>query len=380
MEVLKTFHRSWENKSKIVRESITKCKKPSDYIKWFSEVGIANDNWHDGRWIYKNFQGIYAVIVKKWGTYKNFLTFMKVKSKPKNLKQKFDACNSRKDFIKLFEEEGISHSDWQRSYKLARKHPNVHSAVYSSKRFGDWGKFAEFMQIEKDKTWSEKLSESKTTKEITLLLKKEKVPIEKLCEVGWLYENGFRTLCSAITKDPRWKSVHEFATSLSILGRNWSVIIEQCRTPKDILNLFKKLKISRNIWQEGSLRNAGFHGLQVALSRRFGNQIEFKKFMGMSVEESESLASRVRVMSKREEILRLFSNLEIPKEIWSNSHKLGIRNSGLVQAIFRHPLFCYDWSAFIKFMDFDEINAEQEFEKLSLLNLEESMALRTFRI
>jgi hypothetical protein len=280
-------------------------------------------------------------------------------------------CN-RNDFLEFFKRKKISKEIWMSRELFKEKYSGLQKAIYN--RFHSWEKFLDFMGCEVEiRTRKEREDEynlkTKTSDEFLEVFKNLKIPGEKWMTPKWLKGNGFSVLYRKILE--RFITWNDF---LKFMGHERKTLIEkvtEAKSPEDFNEIFNdnNIPVAKRA-NSGYLCDHGHSYLVDLIKERFGKWVNFLEFMGW---EGFNSYKKILFFITREEFIEYFKEKKIPNKKWMSSSWLN-RNkfSGLYDRIVKR---FGTWERFLKFMDEEEIETEDEFDKISGLGIEESIAL-----
>ncbi len=132
-----------------LRERVASCKKPTQFLKLFRELGLENSEWESG--LESKYSNLYQAIIHDLRFAEDkiagFYIFMGV-LKEETMSQIIAKCVTPDDFLQLFHELDIPRNAWRSSHWLEKnERVSVYLSIVRNPRFQEtkWQGFLQFM-------------------------------------------------------------------------------------------------------------------------------------------------------------------------------------------------------------------------------------------
>ena len=367
-------------------ERVRECTTREDFFALFSDLGILGENWRKVIWlcqqaalppaeggIGKSMSRLVSAIAhdSRFKKYTQFIAWMDGKQEPpKSWTKKVRACETRADFLHLFEESGVPGVEWRNSNWLgqtARKSIEeggigknlvaLVGAIRLDLRFQSYPKFVAWMDGKEkpDESWKKKISRCVSREDFQHLFEQTGIPQERWKVGAWLAtvaplppeEGGINrplaALVVAIREDCRFQSYPRFVAwmdgeELSAdfarkQRQRYAERIRACIKPEDFIQYFRELGIHSNEWKNcmhfrrasepielgGVGRIISGVPQAIAADPRFKSYRKFVAWMEGKADREPSNRERIAACKTPQDFLGLFSQLGVPTNAWRNS-------------------------------------------------------------
>lgn len=329
---------------------VNSCKSSDDFRLLFQEIGLPEEEWKTSSSFGQNgYKALYDAIIVRFHRWREFLKFMG-QCVGRDFRTRLESCNTRNDFLSLFESEGITKNEWRNGTWLKNNgYYDLYSAICRNSQFQSFATFISYMDSAR---WIEAVRECETKEDFEHLFQKEGIPGNRWENTKWMSNNGFHELCSSIIFNKGFKNWINFLIFMqcNIPSETWKEKVKKCKSKKNFLLLFRDFGIEGDRWQSSQyLDKQGLGTLRAYIRNnpRFGTWNKFLKFMGI---DRRFFTEMVAGCKSRDDFLGLFAAQGIPSSIWRRYEPFKKERNGLCQAIGNDPRFT-SWRVFLACMD-----------------------------
>jgi hypothetical protein len=349
-------------------ERVVACETPQDFLDLFAELGVPGDNWMNTKWlgekarlpveeggIGRNLVGFVSAIRKDGrfdSSYRKFVAWMEGKDElDPSMVGRVRECNTREDFLTMFEELGVPGDKWRTSTWLTvtAKLPleeggvgnslsGIVAGIKEDEKFESFPHFVAWMdgKTEPPKSWSKKVAACRTQQDFLDLFNGEGIPGEAWRNHDWLSKTAkeprekggidkhLSGLAQAFRLDSRFGGFREFIAWMD--GKDapdptTRDRIQACETREDFRAFFEELGIPGGIG-----RSMEAVAREIRNDSRFKSYPRFVKWMeGEELSDDferpqrEQWIGTVRSCETPESFLHWFRELGILGDEWKNS-------------------------------------------------------------
>ncbi len=296
-------------------ERVTACETREQLLALFATEGLTEDQWSNSNWLAANRAGLRSALRNRFIEWDNFKRFMGLEKKMPLIKKvakipwtaRVASCETRKQLLALFVEEGLTEDQWSNSRWLGENKPGLKSAL--QKRFKKMDNFQKFMGLEAKIPWTERVTACETREQLLALFAQEDLTEQQWSNSRWLNKNGYSALQQAL--DKRFDGWDNFKKFIGLEVKDgWPRRIISYKTREDFLSLFAEEQLTEEQWSDSQYLNLnGYSGLCSAISNKFDGWRNFKIFMDVKSQKEDEEFIQISHLNL-EQAIAFFRNQE----------------------------------------------------------------------